>query len=337
MTKIAWTIAIVCVLASVCVGVLVGPTAIPPLDIARELIDRLPGIEVASGLTVSQAAVVWDLRFPRVILALIVGAMLSIAVAAYQGVFRNPLVDPYLLGVAAGAGLGATLAIVSGASGQGGISSPVPIAAFVGASGAVALTYLVGSGRNSVRPSSILVLAGVAVASLLTALQTFVQQRNTDNLREVYSFILGSLSTASWEDVGLALPYVLGSAGVILIHRRLLDVLSVGDDEAATLGLDVARTRLVIVAAATLGTAAAVSVSGLIGFVGIIVPHAVRLVTGSSYRRILPLSLAFGGAFMIAADIVARTALAPSEVPLGVVTAFFGAPFFLALLRARQT
>jgi iron complex transport system permease protein len=182
-----------------------------------------------------------------------------------------------------------------------------------------------------------LVLAGVAVTSLATAMQTFMLQRNSDVVRQVYSWILGRLSTATWGDVRLVIPYVLISSVALLMHRRLLDVLRVGDEEATALGVDVSRVRLIVVISATLGTAAVVAVSGLIGFVGIIVPHAIRLVVGSSYRIVLPMSLLFGAVFLIIADIPGRILDNPAETPIGVVTAFLGAPFFLLILRTRQT
>lgn len=310
-------------------GVLLGPAALAPSDVLAALADRLPGVDVPTALTPRQLGIVWDLRLPRVVMGALVGATLAISGAAYQGVFRNPLVDPYLLGVAAGAGLGATLVF----AGVGAPAELVPIAAFAGAVAAVFLTYMVGN-RLGQRTSATLVLAGVAVASFLTAAQTYVQQRSAGDLRVVYTWILGRLSTG-WSDVTLILPYVLVSGFAILLHRRLLDVLAVGEAEAETLGLPVSRVRLIVVVAATLGTAAAVAVSGLIGFVGIVVPHTVRLLAGNSYRSVLPLSLLFGGAFMIATDLAARTLVAPAELPIGVVTAFFGAPFFLTLLRRR--
>jgi len=197
------------------------------------------------------------------------------------------------------------------------------------------LTYALGrtAGR---RTNTSLILAGVAIASFLTALQTYIQQRNTDTLREVYAWILGRLSTSGWHEVLLILPYLAVGGVVILLHRRMLDVLSLGDEEATALGVPVRRVRLLVVTAATLGTAAAVAVGGLIGFVGIIVPHAVRLVTGASYRVILPLSALFGAAFLIVADVIARTALSPAELPIGVVTAFLGAPFFVLVLRTSR-
>jgi iron complex transport system permease protein len=317
-------------------GVAAGPVSLAPLDVLRELLDHVPGVDVDSGLTDQQAAIVWDLRLPRVVLGLLVGAMLAATGSSYQGVFRNPLADPYLLGVAAGAGLGATLAIVSGASTDVGFIEPLPLAAFAGALAAVGLTYLLGAAGDRLRSPAALILAGVAVASFLTALQTYVQQRESETLRDVYTWLLGRLSTAHWDEVRLLLPYAALTAVVLLAHRRTLDVLSVGDEEAAALGLHPKRTRLVVVVVASLGAAAAVAVSGLIIFVGIIVPHTIRLLAGSSYRVILPLSLLLGGAFLAGVDLLARTVVAPAELPLGVVTAFFGAPFFALVLRSSR-
>jgi len=176
----------------------------------------------------------------------------------------------------------------------------------------------------------------VAVASFLTAVQTYLQQRNAETLREVYGWILGRLSTVGWTEVWMVLPYVVVATAVMLLGARRLDVLSVGDDEATTLGVDPTRVRLVMVLSATLGTAAVVAVSGLIGFVGIIVPHTIRIVFGSSYRIVLPLSVVLGAAFLILADLLARTVAAPAEIPIGVVTAFFGAPFFAIVLRSSR-
>jgi iron complex transport system permease protein len=172
---------------------------------------------------------------------------------------------------------------------------------------------------------------------MLTAVQTYLQQQHTDEIRQIYNWILGSFSVASWSDVRLVLPYIAISLAVLFAHRRMLDVLRVGPEEAGALGVHPERTRLIIVGAATLGTAAAVSVSGLIGFVGIIVPHAVRLAAGASYRVVLPVSIVSGAAFLVLADLIARTVQAPSEVPIGVVTAVVGAPFFLIVLRSRRT
>jgi iron complex transport system permease protein len=251
-------------------------------------------------------------------------------------VFRNPLADPYLLGVAAGAGLGATIAIAylpDSLRGQ----RALPVAAFVGGALAVALTYAVGRSARRERDAATFILAGVTVTAFFTAWQTFVQQQNSETLQEVYSWILGNIPSTGWSDVVLILPYVAVALVVILALRRVVDVLNLGDDEAASLGVDVRKVRLVLIVAATLGTAAAVSVSGLIGFVGIIVPHTIRLLAGVGYRVLLPLSAIVGAGFLVLADVVARTALAPAEIPLGVVTAFFGAPFFWIVLRTMRS
>lgn len=325
-------------LVAMIVGTMIGPAGPAWWRIPLEFLNRLPFVRIDSGVSSAEWNLVWLIRTPRVVLAAIVGSMLSVSGASYQGVFRNPLVDPYLLGVAAGAGLGATLvfAFQRGAT-ENWIIDPLPLAAFSGALIAVLVTYVVGTAFGTTQSSTTLILAGVAVTSLATSIQAFILQRNTDVVRQVYSWILGRLSSATWGDVRLVLPYVVLSTGVLLMHRRLLDVLRVGDDEASALGTNVRRVRLVVVLAATLGTSAVVAVSGLIGFVGIIVPHAVRLLAGASYRVVLPLSVLLGAAFLVFADIPSRVLANPAETPIGVVTAFFGAPFFLYLLRTRNT
>jgi iron complex transport system permease protein len=304
--------------AALLAGLAVGPAGIP---LSALLEDRLSSL---------QEAVLWELRAPRVVLGALVGATLATAGGAYQAVFRNPLADPYLLGAAAGAGLGATVAIVYAGF------VPLPLAAFAGATGAVAGAYLLGRSVGDGRGTATLILAGVATAAFLTALQTLLLQQNTENVRAIYSWLLGRLSTSGWSDVGLVAPYAAISIAVVLAHRRLLDVLRVGEEEARGLGVRVGRLRLLVVGAATLGTAAAVAASGLIGFVGIVVPHAVRLLAGSSYRVVLPLSMLFGAAFLVLADLVARTVLSPAELPIGVVTACIGAPFFVLVLRTSR-
>jgi iron complex transport system permease protein len=319
---------------SLLVGLGVGPVGIGAQGIVESALSHLPFLHVHSPLTSVQEAILWQLRAPRVVLGALVGGMLALAGSAYQGVFRNPLADPYLLGVAAGAGLGATLAIAYGH--QHGSGQLVPIAAFVGGLVAVACAYVLGRSVGTARAAGALVLAGVTVAAFMTALQTFVQQQRTDTLRDVYSWLLGGFATAGWSQVVVVTPYVLLSSLVIVLHRRVLDVLSLGDEEATSLGINVPRTRLLLVVAATAGTAAAVSVSGLIGFVGIIVPHTVRLLVSTSYRAVVPLSLVVGAGFLVLTDVLARTVLSPAELPIGVVTAFFGAPFFALVLRSSK-
>lgn len=331
------------VVVAVIAGLALGPVGLNPGGVFIELLNLLPGVHLHSGLSASEQAIVTQLRLPRVCLGLLVGATLAVAGGTYQGVFRNPLADPYLLGVAAGAGLGATIAIVGADAfaqlpGAGGSGTPiyVPLVAFVGALVAVTMTYTLGAAGGTARTPAVLLLAGVAVTAFLTAGQTYLQQRYVETIREVYSWIMGRLTTAGWHDVLLLLPFAVTTIAIMIGYRRQLDVMSVGDAEAESLGAHPRRVRLVLVIVASLGTAAAVSVSGLIGFVGIIVPHTVRLMAGTSYRVILPLSALFGGAFLALADLGARTLTAPDEIPIGVVTAFFGAPFFIVILRTSR-
>ena len=331
--RVGWlplAIGAVAVLAIAALGATVGAAGLDPLSVAKAVLDAIPGLSIDSGLTEIETTILFEIRLPRVVMGAIVGAVLAVAGASYQGVFRNALADPYLLGVAAGAGLGATVVIAAT-----GDSRFIALFAFLGGMTAVAVTYALGRSVGG-RSATSLILAGVAVAAFATAVQTFVLQQNVDTLREVYSWILGRLVTVGWGEVVELLPYAVIATLVLVLSRRLLDVLSIGDEEAGALGIDVPRVRGVIVVAATLATAAAVSVSGLIGFVGIIVPHIIRLVFGWSYRVIIPLSILFGAAFLMLADVAARTLIAPAELPIGVVTAFFGAPFFLVVLRTMR-
>lgn len=318
---------------AVLLAVGVGAVGMAPDRVVATLLQRI-GLHVGTPLGGVQAEILLQLRLPRVLLVALVGGVLAVAGATYQGVFRNPLADPYLLGSAAGAGLGATVVIAYVPHGSGPLST-VPVAAFVGALAGVGLAYLLGSlaGRAGGGGAGTLLLAGIAVSSFLTAVQTFIQQAHADDLLTVYSWILGQLGDASWSQLALALPYAAVSVAVLLGSARALDVLAVGDEEATTLGLRPQRVRLVVLIAASLATAAAVAVSGLIGFVGLVVPHIVRRLAGGSYRVVVPVSLLGGAAFLVLADLVARTVVAPGELPIGVVTAFVGAPFFAALLR----
>lgn len=314
-------------------GLVIGPTSIGAWRVVGDVLSHV-GIG-HSTLSSLQSTVIWQLRAPRMVLGLLAGAMLAVAGGTYQGVFRNPLADPYLLGVAAGAGLGATLAIVDANSN---VSTPAwtPLLAFVGALIAVTCTWFIG-GRGLRSNAATLILAGVAVSALLTSMQTFLQQQSSSNsIARVYIWLLGSLATASWHSVLLVLPYVVVCVAVCVLAGRALDVMSVGEDESRSLGIRVRQIRFIVIAASSLGTAAIVSAAGLIGFVGIIVPHIVRLLVGTSYRRILPISVFFGAAFLVFADTIARTIMAPSELPLGVVTAVIGAPVFVLILSVRR-
>jgi iron complex transport system permease protein len=324
----------VALVAALLAGVWVGALPLPPGAVVVTLLDRLLdplGLHLAGGLDGTRAAVLLQLRLPRVLLAALVGAGLAVSGAAYQGVFRNPLADPYLLGAAAGAGLGATLVIAYSPSQTLGPFGIVPLAAFVGALVGVGCALALGTAAGGSH-SATLLLAGVAVAAFLAAAQTLVQQQNTEDLREVYGWLLGQLGRAQWSDVVLVLPYLAPACLVLLFCGRALDVLAVGDDEASALGVHPGRLRLLVILAASMATASAVAVSGLIGFVGLVVPHIARRLVGGSHARVLPVSLLIGGGFLVLADLVARVVLSPAELPIGVVTAFVGAPFFAGLL-----
>ena len=322
-------------IGSMILAIGIGPVSIHPGPLIQSALSHLPLLHVRSPLSPVQEAILWQVRAPRVVMAALVGGMLAIAGSAYQGVFRNPLADPYLLGVAAGAGLGATFAIAYTATG-GDAGQLVPLAAFVGAIAGVTFAYFLGRTVGGAHNTGALILAGVTVAAFMTAAQTFIQQERAQTLRAVYSWLLGGFGAADWRHVLLIMPYVAGSAAILLLHRRVLDVLSLGDEEAGSLGLHVSRVRLLIVVAATIGTAAVVAVSGLIGFVGIIVPHTIRLLTGRSYRTVVPLALVVGAGFLVLTDVIARSVMSPAELPIGVVTAFIGAPFFAVLLRTNR-
>jgi len=323
-----WQVNAVFALALIVVSVIaisIGPVNLNFNGIISTMLGR------SSLLTDQERILLLEIRLPRVALAALVGAALATSGAVYQTVFRNPLADPYLLGAAAGAGLGATIAITN--SGKS-FSVVLPIFAFLGGVLAVLATFLV-AGKFYTDPSSLL-LSGIAVGSFATAVQTYLQQKNSAVLRPVYSWILGELTVADWESVKWAAIYILFALGVLIRISKLLDGLMLSDEEAFSLGISPNKIRMIAVGAATLATATAVSVSGLIGFVGIVVPHIVRGITKKATNRALLSISLFGATFLVLADLGARTLIAPAELPIGVITAFIGAPFFLFILKAKR-
>lgn len=308
-----------------------GPTHIGAGTVGRILLAHVAHVRLGEW-PASAEQIVWQIRAPRVLLAMLVGAVLAASGTAYQGVFRNPLADPYLIGVAAGAGLGATIVFVSPASGSWHGLSLVTPAAFTGAVLAVALAFALARGGNG-PPGTTLILAGVAIAALCSATTSFLFFFNDTRLPTVFAWLMGGFNTSTWSRVWLLAPYGAIGVAILFLYARLLNVLLLDDEQARQVGVEVERVRLIILGAASLAAAAAVSVSGLIGFVGLIVPHVARLIAGADHRRLLPLALIGGATLMVGADLVARTALSPTEIPVGVVTAFIGGPFFLFLLR----
>ena len=313
-------------------GVGFGSVAVAPGDTIAILAHRLLGLDLGGAWPVTAEPIVWDLRLPRVLEAMIVGLGLSVAGATFQGLLRNPLADPYVLGTASGAALGAAIAVLI----------PVRIAflefgllqglAFLGALGAVIAVYRlarVGGGA----PMTSLLLTGYALGSLLAAGLAMAMYLSGAALRQIFAYLLGSFESASWGRLAGVVPIVLVASAIIALRARSLNGLLLGEEAALHLGVDVRRERALLLGLATLITAACVAVSGLIGFVGLVVPHVVRLVVGPNARLVLPLSALAGASLMVLADVVARVL---GEVPVGVVTAVIGAPFFLFLLRRTQ-
>ncbi len=319
-------------LAAALLSVLVGSVAIPPLTLASLLGKALnPSAGASGGQEETFALILFQLRLPRTALVALTGAALGGSGAAYQGLFRNPLADPYLIGVASGAGLGAVLAMSLRQNSGLGLAA-VPAAAFLGAIATVALVYTLARSGKTV-PTTNLILAGVAAGSFATAASSFMMLTSEGELRRALAWLLGGASMSGWAPVLAALPYiVIGLLGLLAMGHPL-NVLQFGDEQAAQLGLPVERVRLLIVLAASLTSAAAVAFSGVIGFVGLIVPHVVRMLWGVDYRRLVPLSIIGGAALLLIADVLARVVLAPQELPVGLVTALFGAPFFLWIMR----
>lgn len=321
------TVSLLALAAILGVALAIGSVALPIGEVVGALLRGVQGrLEGAADV------IVWQVRLPRTLLAGLTGAALALAGAAYQAVFRNPLADPYLLGAASGAGFGAALATVYGAS--------LTVVAWLGVSGAAfiaALATVAGvvvlARRGGRLPIVSLILAGVVLGSSLSAATSFVMLVDRERTASVLTWLLGSFAFASWRDVALLGAVVATSFPAAVASRRAFDLLALGESSARLLGLPVERFKWSVVAAATLLTAAAVSVTGVIGFVGLIVPHAVRLAVGPGHRELVPLSAIWGAAFLVLADLVARTVLGPGELPVGIVTALVGGPFFLVLLR----
>jgi iron complex transport system permease protein len=313
----------------------IGSVHIPLGTTFSILADKLPFIHIDQTWPDATTTIVWDLRLPRIILAGIVGAALAIAGATYQGLFRNPLADPYLIGVAQGASLGAIIGFLLPAAWGLSTYGLVPVLAFIGAIVATLIVYMLARVGNTL-PVTTLILSGVALSSLLSSISSYLIISSGTKMHGIIFWLMGSFNLAQWSEVGFVLPYVVVGVGIILLFSRLLNVMQLDEEQAQQLGVNVEKFKLLLLAAATLITAASVSFVGTIGFVGIIIPHAVRLIWGADHRFLLPLSLLTGAVFMILADLISRTILAPTEIPIGVITAICGAPFFLYILRRRK-
>ncbi len=279
--------------------------------------------------------IIWQIRLPRTILVALTGAALSGSGAAYQGLFRNPLADPFLIGVASGAGLGAVIAMsIQWPYSFWGLMA-IPMSAFIAALITVFIVYFLARVGQTI-PTTNLILAGVAFSSFATSLTSFLMLRSTSEVRRALGWLLGGASQAGWTAILAILPYIIIGLGILLINGHRFNLLQFGDDQAQQLGLNVTRTKTILLIAASLATAAAVAFSGIIGFIGLIVPHVIRIWFGGDYRRLIPLSIIGGASALLFSDVVARVVLAPQEIPVGIITSLVGAPFFLWVLRTAK-
>jgi len=317
-------------------AVAAGSVPLPPRTVVAVLLS-VAGIPIERSWAPEAETIILALRLPRVALAAVVGVGLAGAGVVFQGLFRNPLADPYLIGTSAGAALGATVAIIWGAEGGLGALGAVPAAAFLGA---LAVSYGVYrlARRGTDVPVQDLLLAGIAVGAFLAAIISLLQLAGGESLQRVIFWVMGGFAGRSWAHIALAAPYAVGGLLLAWLYGRDLNVMQVGEEGALQLGVDVPRVKRLLLVGGSLMAAAAVATSGLIGFVGLIVPHLMRLVVGPDHRVLLPAAALAGATMLILADLIARTVVTPAELPVGVVTALLGAPFFLyLLLRGRRS
>lgn len=315
-----------------------GSADISIFDAFRVVGSKLPVLDNfvdLDGISSAANSIIWNVRLPRVILGVLVGSALSISGGAFQGLLKNPMADPYILGISSGAALGATIAIITKLEMSFAGFSGISLAAFLGALIAVAFVYNIGKIKNQV-PVTTLLLAGVAVGQFLTAVMSFLMVIFNKDMTKIIYWTLGSLAGKGWSPVtALAFPVFL-SMLLLLYFSRDINIMLMGEESAKSLGVNVERTKLYVLLIGTFLTSTVVSVSGIIGFVGLIIPHMARLITGPDHRILLPVSAIGGGIFMIFADTVARTAISPVEIPVGIITAIFGGPFFIFLLRNKK-
>ena len=310
----------------------VGAVFIPLETIIKVIAAELPGTHITPDWSASLTAIILAVRLPHTVLVMLTGSALASSGAAYQGLFRNPLADPYLIGIASGAGLGAVFAMS-----LRWVATPlglylVPLGAFLGAILTVILVYSLAR-IDGLVPLTTLILSGVAVGAFASALTSFLMLRGDGQLRRAISFLLGGSPMAGWEPIQAVLPYMVVGMGLLSLSGHMLNVLQFGEDEAKQMGLAVDRAKVFIIVTASLTTAVAVAFSGVIGFIGLIIPHTIRMIWGPDYRRLIPLSILGGASALLFADMLARVLLAPASLPVGIITALAGAPFFLWILR----
>lgn len=333
--KITWLylLSIGFLLGTILLGLLVSSVQFPMMTILHIVLDKSVGLGWLENVPRNEELIIWNIRLPRVLLALCVGASLSLAGAAFQGLLRNPLADPYTIGVSSGAALGAVLVIFFQFMIIGLGSFTLPVVAIV--SGFITLGIVFGLVRLSSRSMAIetIILAGIIIGAFIGAITSLlISLGDRDAMTQIMYWLYGSVGMRGWSHVQLIIPFMIVGSIILLMHYRELNALALGEEAADHIGVNVKRGKIMVLIGASLLTGAAVAVSGTIGFVGLVIPHLVRLLTGPNHRHLLPLSMLFGGSFLILADLLARTLIAPSELPIGVITALVGAPVFAFLL-----
>lgn len=315
-----------------------GTADISPIDSFRIVGSKIPiikGYIDISHIKNSHRVIIWSVRLPRILLGVLVGASLSMAGAAFQGMFENPMADPFVIGISSGAALGATIAIVLKVNLNFLNMSSISIFAFIGAIIAVFLVYNIARVKNKI-PITTLLLSGIAVGQFLTAIMSLMMVFYSKDMSKIIYWTMGGLAGKGWEPlIGISIPTIL-SMGLMLFFARDLNIMLTGEESAQSLGVDVEKTKVYILILGTFMTSMVVSVSGIIGFVGLIIPHMVRIIIGPDHRILLPASALTGGVFLIITDTIARTIISPIEIPVGIITALFGGPFFLYLLKSSK-
>jgi len=306
----------------------IGSSYINPIDVVSYILSN-------NQISASTAIIISEIRLPRIILAFIVGAGLAVAGSVFQAIIRNPMVDPYIIGISAGAGTGVMVALFLGIEISVLNLSSIPVFAFIGAVSTVFIVYQLAKVGKKL-PVLTFLLAGVAMSFILNSVMSFLMVLRTENLQQLVYWLMGSLAGSSWLDIQMVLPYFLAALAVIVFYLKDLNILLLGEESAAHLGLNVERTKIILLGSASLITASVVSVSGSIGFIGLVVPHITRMIIGPDHRKLIPLTALFGGGFLLVADTAARTIMAPMELPVGIITALAGGPYFIHLLRNKS-
>ncbi|KNF10139.1 iron compound ABC transporter, permease component FhuG [Gottschalkia purinilytica] len=331
-------ILIILICLSIAVFSTIGSANIRVIDTIRIILSKIPLINKSidtSDIPKSSEVIILNIRIPRVLISMLVGSSLAGVGAVLQGLFKNPMADPYIIGISSGAAFGAGIFIVLGVTGYSSNISLISIGAFIGALSTIFLVYWISRVKNKI-PITTLLLSGVAIGQLLTSMLSFMMIISTKDMDKIIYWTLGSFAGKGWDRLIPFLPIALISFLILLFYYRDLNIMLMGEESAQGLGIDVERTKLILLIVSSLITAISVSISGTIGFVGLIVPHIIRLIIGANYKYLLPCSILAGGIFLSFADTVARTIISPTEIPVGIVTAILGGPFFIYLLRKNK-